>query len=910
MSTFDPHKTVFIVDASSFLYRAYYGLKPLHTPQGVPVQAVYSFCRMLKHLVDRFGPQYLVLVWDSYGKTERHHLYPAYKATRQAAPSDLGDQKKLIMQFADLIGVKQLAREGVEADDLMYSLSVELAQNNITSVLVTSDKDMGQVLRENVYLFDPAKDQIVDPVQFEKMTGFPPSKLCFYFSLLGDTSDNIPGVKGIGKKGALELVTQFADLADLYARIDEVRAERTKTALRDNKENAFLSGQLFALRYYSTDLKVPDLVFDVRNWEKADTFFRELNFKSMLKEASSETAKQKAEPATVENLMTRLAAYEFVAVTTESALDELCAQLRAAGRCALDTETDGVSALQAQLVGVSVCFKKGRAYYIPVGHVGFEQLPRELVLEKLRSILEDAQYPKYLHNAKFDAHVFFASGVTLRGIAFDSYIAARLILPEWHRAGLKYLSVHYLNEPMISHDDVMAATKARNFTQVPLELATRYAAADAHQTWQLVELLTKELAKDEVIAKLFENVEFPLIQLLTAMEQEGMALDVKRLKELSVLVERELVTIEDTLRMQVGSNMPVNLNSPKQIEELLFKRLMLPPQKKSAKGTSFSTDQSVLAELAKIHPVPGLILKYRELAKLRGTYIEGLPAYVNPKTGRIHTTFSQVATATGRMASSDPNMQNIPADGSEYGLEVRGAFLPKPGDLFVSADYSQMELRVLAHLSNDANLINAFLSGADIHAHTAAHIFGVPLEQVEHSQRKLGKVINFSILYGKTPYGLSKDLSIPLKEAKGYIDAYFAQYPAVLSWIETVVEETKTHDYVQTLWGRRRHIPGIHEKNRALYEEARRVAVNTKVQGTAADIMKLGMLKTARSLAQAHLDAQLVLQIHDELVLTVRTGAQDAAVQLVKKELEGVVDWQVPMRVTTRVGASWKEITK
>lgn len=911
MSSFDPHKTVFIVDASSFLYRAYYGLKPLHTPQGVPVQAVYSFCRMLKQLIDRFDPHYLVLAWDSRGKTERHEWYPAYKATRQAAPSDLGDQKNKIMHFADLIGVRQLAREGVEADDLMYSLATELAEQAMLSVLITSDKDMGQVLSQNTCIFDPFKDQIVDVQSFEQTMGFLPSKLSFYFGLLGDTSDNIPGVKGIGKKGAADLVKQFASMNEMYEHLDLVKGEKTRLALHTHKDDAYLSERLFTLRYYSSGLSVQDLSFDKNQWVKAFPFFEELNFKSLLKDANApEAEKKKAAPISIEELEKRLAAYDFVSVVTEQALDDMCAELKAAGRFAFDTETDGMHPLRSQMVGISFCCAVGRAYYIPVGHKNVEQLDRKLVLEKVRPLLEDERIKKYLHNAKFDAHVLYAAGINVRGIAFDSYIAARLLLPEWQRAGLKALSMHFFNEPMISFDEVTGATKAPNFSYVPLAIGTRYAAADAHQTWKLTEYLRAELAKEPTIAALFEKIEGPLIPLLIAMEQEGIELDVALLKQLGEKVDHELVELEEMLRVLVGEHMPLNLNSPKQIEELLFKRLMLPTQKKSAKGTGYSTDQSVLSTLAKIHPAPGLILKYRELSKLKGTYIEGLPAFVDQKTSKIHTTFSQVATATGRMASSDPNLQNIPADGSGYGLEVRGAFKPQAGHVFLSADYSQMELRVLAHVSEDENLIKAFLANLDIHTHTAAYIFGVPLDKVEQSQRKLGKIINFSILYGKTPYGLSKDLEIPQSQAKAYIDAYFAQYPKVLSWIETVIEETKANGYVQTLWGRRRHIPGIYEKNRSLYEEARRVAVNTKVQGTAADIMKLGMLACEKELLKSGLGARLLVQIHDEMLVSVPHHEVSQTEQVIKNALENVAPFRVPLVVTTRTGSSWKEITK
>lgn len=911
---FDPKKTIYLVDGSSFLYRAYYGLRPMHTPQGIPVQAVFSFCRMIKHLLDKFKVMHVALVWDSRGKTIRHEMFPEYKANRQAAPSDLYTQKDLIMKFADLIGLRQIAKEGVEADDLMYSVAKELASEDYHVVIVTSDKDMSQALNTHVSMYDSFKDQIVDMNSFEQSMGFAVSKLPFYYALLGDTSDNIPGVKGIGKKGATDLVQKYSSLEDLYEKIIDVKPDRVRVALLENKDKAFLSENLFRLHYVPVGNVLTDIAFDQANWVQAQDMFRELNFKSLLKKEDVEVQEPQQlsilSAAKPMDPFKRLELYEFRAVTSRQELEDIAVQICTIGVVALDTETDGLSALSNKCVGISLCFEKGTAYYVPFGHIVDEQqLSREFVVQVLKPILEDPTIKKYLHNAKFDQLVLHACGIDVAGVVFDSYVVARLLLKEWQRAGLKALSALYLNEEMLSFQEVVNYCHVKDFAHVPLGLAARYAAADAHQTYQLALLLSKELSKEPIALNLYSQIEHPLIQVLVDMEAEGIVLDVEYLNDLGKKVKGALEVVESTIKGMV--NMPdINLNSPRQVEDLLFAKLGLPPQKKSAKGTSYSTDQEVLNALAVLHPVPGLIIQCRELAKLKNTYIDVLPTYVNQNTGRIHTTFNQVSTATGRLASSDPNLQNVPTDATGYGLAIRGAFKAKPGHLFIAADYSQIELRVLAHLSQDQNLKNAFAYEHDIHAETAARIFQVDLARVTHDQRQVGKKINFSILYGLTPYGLSKDLGIGQKEAKRYIDGYFAQYPGVLTWMEVVIDEVMAHGFVSTLYGRRRYIPTIFEKNKVLHEEAKRMAVNTKVQGTAADIMKLGMINIAQNLKSQKMDAALVLQIHDEILVTASQCIVEHVQSIVTQQLESVVAWDVPLKITTRVGNSWKDVTK
>lgn len=912
---FDPKKTLFLIDGSSFLYRAYYGLKPMHAPSGVAIQAVFSFCRMMKKLIDIYKPENVALVWDSKGKTTRHTIFPEYKATRQAPPSDIFEQKELIIQFADLIGMPQVQQAGIEADDLMFSLAKDWVTPSVDDtpvdravIFVTLDKDMGQALTlgEQIYLLDAFKDQFTDTAAMQTKMEFSVEKMPFYFALLGDASDNIPGVKGIGKKTAVDLVNQFDSLEDMYDRLHEIKKAGVKTALLEQKDNAFLSFQLFLLQYHALNMTPEQLLFSAHNWKNARPLFEELGFKSLLVTAG-ETKEERAKD--VQSKIEYWKKYNFITVTTAQQLHDMCEYLKKEGAFALDTETTGLSPLEVDLVGISFSCDKGIAYYVPCGHkTGEQQLSCDEILTALRPILENSQYKKYLHNAKYDMLVLSAHGIELAGMALDTLVGANLIIKEWQSAGLKKLSHAFFNEDMLTFEDVVKLGKYKDFSFVPLELAGLYSSADSYQTYRLVGIIEDAFKQDPKLHELYTKIEHPLIELLYEMEKEGVNLDVHLLHELDKKVVVDITMIESAIAQIVGKE-TINLNSPLQMEHLLFEVLQLPPQKKSPTG-KFSTDAEVLKALATMHPIPALIIKYRELAKLKNTYIDALPTYVNKKTGRVHTTFSQTAVATGRLASSNPNLQNIPADASGYGIEVRAAFKAGAGRLFVSADYSQIELRVLAYLSQDNNLINAFLSGHDIHTETAARLFDVALTDVVNEQRQLGKRINFSVLYGMTPYGLSKDLGIPFKEAKKYIERYFEQYPDVSTWMESVVEFAKKHGYVETHWGRRRYIPAIYEKNRSMYEEACRVAINTVAQGTAAEIMKLGMLAVRKELQTHFPDSCIVLQIHDELIVSVPEADAQAVEKLVKKVLESVVQWDIPLEVSTCIGADWKEITK
>lgn len=901
MKRFAPESTIFIIDGSSFLYRSYYAIKPLHSKSGEPVQGVFGFCRLIKKLITTFNPQWCVVAWDSGGSAVREEIYEAYKATRDFSPSDIHAQKKRIEDFCTLIGLTQVTRSATEADDLMASIAHQARSEGLTPVLITSDKDMLQCVSDSCFVFDPFKEIVYDRTAVIDRFGFGPEKIVFYFSLIGDAVDNIPGVRGVGPKTATELVVQFSSLKELYENLDAVKRERVRELLATGREAAFLSEQLFTLQQIPLEKEVEDYRFDPNQWPSARPLFIELNFVSLIKELPGEAPLPAYPPVSARCEL----------VTDIAQLRALCAAIENAGICAVDTETDGEHPLQCVLAGVSLSYEPGRAYYIPLAHItGEKQVDRTEAYAELRSILENPAIKKYLHNAKFDLLVLYHAGIHVHGLAGDTLIAAHLVTQDGQRIGLKALSQRYLRETMLSFGDVVTSRGYKKFTQVPLAQATDYAAADAHQTLALVPIMDQLLVRDKQ-EELYTTIELPLVSVLYHMEREGVLVDTAVLDAIDHEVTYEIERIKRSILALIPEKYAeINLNSPKQLEDLLFTVLGLPPVKKTAGRTGYSTESSVLEELAKIHVVPGLIVQYREFFKIKSVYVDGLRAAINRETGKVHTSFSQISTATGRLASSDPNLQNIPADGSLLKTHVREAFVAPAGHLFVSADYSQIELRVAAYLSQDIELVAAFLRGEDVHARTAAGLFGVSIDLVTPEQRRVAKRINFSLLYGITPYGLARDLDVPQKVAKEYMDRYFEQYPGIKKWMDDIVEEAQAHGYVTTLWGRRRAVPGILEKNRALFEAARRIAVNTKGQGTAAELMKKAMLILEQELIARHPEARMLLQIHDELLLSAPEAQARDVEQTLKRVLETVVDWNVPLKVTTRIGKNWMEASK
>lgn len=907
-----PKNALFLIDGSYLLYRSYFGLPVLHGPTGKTVHATYSFCRTLNKLIKDYAPERIAIVWDSPGgSTSRKETYPAYKATRQAPPNDLFEQKNDIIRFTKEIGLCSIMKPGYEADDLIASLVQDFPQTPI--VIVTADKDLCQLLSDHVILFDPFKNKLIDQASFLVDNGFPSEKISLYHALLGDSSDNIPGVKGIGEKTAQGLVVQFASLEDMYEHLDQVKKERTKKLLADQKDEAFLSLKLFMFDDVVLKLNHQDVAFSMSQWANALNFFKEFDFKSLIKDV--ETRFGSVLPVTVELPTAPATSWTMHVVTDEQALDAMVAHLQKSNFIGLDTETTGVYPLKDDLVGISFAFNNTDAYYIPVAHKNLEQKPqlnKTLVLEKLKLILTSSKIEKTLHNTKFDELVFLKAGITVEGVTFDTLIAASLLRKDDRPINLKALSQQHLKETMIKFKDVMGK-KYKNFSEVPIAEGAEYGAHDALQVLKLAKLFKQLLAQEPTLEKLFNEIEMPLCRVLIKIEKHGMILNVAKIHEIESRVKKELQIIEGKIFAAIEEldgikEVDINLNSPKQVEELLFVKLKLSSVKKS-KGGSRSTDHEVLEELSEIHPIPALIMKYRELTKLQGTYLEPLPLEVNPKTGRIHTTFSQTNVVTGRLSSSNPNLQNIPAS-KDFGILIRQAFQAPPGFLLLSADYSQIELRVLAHLSGDKNLLDIFLAGKDIHTQTAAQLFDVPVDDITNEQRQVGKRINFSIMYGLTPYSLAKEFKVTPSEAKLYIDRYFAQYPQVAAWMETTIQEAITRGYVESVWGRRRYLPELQEKNRTRYEAGTRFAANTPVQATQADIIKMAMINLDKVFTAQKLQSKIILQIHDELLFEIPEHELFTVQSIIQKTMEKIVDWTVPLKVNIRVGKDWGEITK
>jgi DNA polymerase-1 len=900
-----PINSLHIIDGSSLLYRSYYGVRPLHTATGISTQAIYGFCRTLKKITDDLKPSNLIIVWDSKGLTTRHAEYADYKATRQAPPSDLLTQKNAIIEFLTIIGVAQLSAPGHEADDLIYSLIQE--HPTVHTTVITGDKDLHQLLSPVVSIFDPFKQITITLESFVFERHFTPQDLLLYHSLLGDSSDNIPGVKGIGAKTAEKLAQEYHTITSLYEAIDNIKPARVQELLLTQKTEALISEKLFTLRYHKTNFALKESRYTLTNWNNAVSFFKAHEIKPFLPNSVTAVAPTEINPATPP-CNTHI-------ITTSEQLHSLITTINTQPLIAADTETTSLQPFRDELVGISFSWNETDGYYIPFGHsTGEQQLSIEEVIAAVKPIFASQSIGKIFHHAKFDQSGLARYGITLNGVVGDTLIIASLLRTGSESIGLKALSSRLLHEEMTDYSAIAKGKKT--FADVAIQTAALYAANDARQTWRLYHVITQFLRHEPSLQRLYTEVELPLSGLLWRMEEYGIHLNVPFIKELATHAQEELDSIitKITACLHGGQQSIVaptlNLNSPQQVEVLLFDQLKLPSLKKNVKTQSRSTDSEVLHELSKIHPVPGLIIQYRELSKLLSTYLLPLPNEINPRTGKIHTTYTQTITATGRLSSTNPNLQNIPTSNT-IGAKVRDAFIAPTGYVFVSADYSQIELRILAQFSQDTALINAFSLGHDIHVQTGALIFGCTESDITPAQRAIGKKINFSIMYGLTPFGLSKDLGISPADAKRYIESYFAQYAGVKIWMDALILDAKETGYVSTLLGRRRAVPGLNERNKNVQDAERRVAINTPIQGTSADIIKMAMLKLDKEITKRQLDAHLVLQIHDELIVAVKKEAVDNILPLIKECMNSIVpDWNVPLEVSLRVGDTWGAVSK
>ncbi len=887
---------LYLVDGSSYIYRAYYAIRHLSNSKGEATNAVYGFTKMLQTLIKQEQPDHLAVIFDAKGPTFRKELYPDYKANRSAMPEDLVPQIPLIKELVRALKLPLLELQGYEADDIIATLARRYASLGLDVTVVTGDKDLMQIVSDRVSLLDTMKGKRSREPEVIERFGVPPHQVLEILGLAGDTSDNIPGVPGIGEKTASALIQEFGDIENLLANVDQVKGKKRQENLREFADQARLSRQLAELIYdLPVEIDYADLALGEPDRDQLSELYAQLEFHQLLQDlgATGKTAERSAE------------AGDYQTVTTLAALETLIAQLRSAGRFAFDTETTSLKAVQAELVGFSFSLAAGSGWYLPVGHhyLGVpEQLDLALVLEQLKPLLEDPAIAKVGQNIKYDALVLRNAGVALAGVSDDTMVLSYLTHPEAKSHGLDALASDHLNHRMIPYRELTGTgQKQIGFAEVEVEKAAIYAAEDADITWQIAEKLLPELPESGA-EKLYREIEMPLVDVLTRVEWRGIRVDADLLAELSAEMGVALQRLEGEIHTLAGGQF--NINSPKQLGEILFEKLSLPRGKKTKTG--WSTNVEVLTNLAAEHEIAARILEYRSVAKLKNTYTDALPQLINPATGRIHTSFNQAVTATGRLSSSEPNLQNIPIRTAE-GRRIREAFLPAEGNLLLAADYSQIELRVMAHIADVAALKESFEAGDDIHRRTASEIFNVFPELVSDEMRRQAKTINFGVLYGMGAFSLAKDLGISRKEAQQFIDSYFERYPAVLKFMEERKEEARQNQYVTTLLGRRCAIPEINSKNGAVRSYAERNAINYPIQGSAADIIKVAMVNIDRRLKEEGLQARMVLQVHDELVFDVPQAELEAVTQLVKLEMENAVTLSVPLVVDIGVGANWSE---
>lgn len=889
----------YIIDGMAYAFRSYFAIRNLRDAQGRPVNAVFGFARMLLKILREHQASHLVVVFDAPGKTFRDDLYAEYKSHRPDTPADLIEQFPKIDEIVMAFDVPIVRVPDVEADDVLATLAREAAAKGMEVAMISGDKDILQAVTDRVKVFDPSKGDAgfwIGPDEVKVRFGVGPDRVIDALALMGDSVDNVPGVRGIGEKTARKLLEQYGDLDGIYAHIDELKGKQ-KERLIEDKANAYLSKDLVRLK---DDVEFDHSLDDYRrrdfNRAKLADTFAKFQFRALTEEFLDD--------ATEETL-------DYVLVTDKKTLARAITEMERAGAFALNTETTSEHPMRARLVGVSMSCADRKAYYVPVGHTeaglldgmsASGQLPMEEVLAKLRPLLGNKKIHKIGHNIKYDLIVLERAGVPVSGVLLDTMVASYLTDASRLRHNLNELSLQHLKRKTIPITDLIGTgSQAITFDLVPLESACTYACEDADVTWRLSKIFQATLRERE-LESLFNDVELPLIGVLARMEMAGIAIDRTVFEDLKREIAGRLSTLEQEITAMAGG--AFQINSPKQLQKVLFEDLGLTPVKRTKTG--LSTDVEVLEALAHEHPLPAKVLEYRTLEKLRGTYVEALPKLVHPETGRIHTSFNQAVAATGRLSSSDPNLQNIPVR-TEMGRRIRQGFIPgAPGHKLISADYSQIELRILAHLSGDEALIEAFRQDADIHRDTAARVFGVARDAVTPEMRRQAKAVNFGVIYGISAFGLARNIGVSRSDAQRFIDNYFAQYPGVKAWLDRTIAEARELGYVKTLLNRRRYLPELKASDRVTRSQAERMAVNTPVQGTAADAIKVAMIRLDRALDDG--SARLLLQVHDELVVEAPQEDAEAVAGKIKEIMESAIALNVPLRVDVGIGDNWAEI--
>ncbi|MBO6752654.1 MAG: DNA polymerase I [Spongiibacter sp.] len=899
-----------LVDGSSYLYRAFHALPPLTNSKGQPTGAVKGVISMLRRLEKDYPDSPIAVIFDAKGKTFRDELFAEYKANRPPMPDDLRAQIQPIHDIVDAMGLPRLVIEGVEADDVIGTLAAQ-AEADRPVVVSTGDKDMAQLVNAHVTLVNTMTDTRMDEAGVEAKFGIPPSLIIDFLALMGDKIDNIPGVPGVGEKTALALLQALGGIRDIYARLDEVPTLEIRGAkslakkLEDSRDAAELSYELATIKCdVALDVSIADLQHQPADNSRLLTLFRELEFKGWTDELLRD-----ADASVDDEVSTAPAALEkdYQVVTDAKQFEAWLDVLRKAALFAFDTETTSLNYMQARVVGVSFAVEAGTAAYVPFGHDYIdapEQLSEEQVLGALKPLLEDPDKAKLGQNLKYDANVLKNHGITLRGIAEDSMLESYVLDSTGSRHDMDSLALKYLGESTIHYEDIAGkGAKQLSFNQIALEQAGPYAAEDADITMRLHQALSPMLCGDEALERVYRDIELPLVPVLSRIERNGALISKAMLAQQSLEIADKLKVLEQQAFDIAGGEF--NLSSPKQLGEILFERLNIPVIRKTPKGAP-STAEEVLVELAHDYPLPQVILEYRGLAKLKSTYTDKLPQLIDENTGRVHTSYHQAVAATGRLSSSDPNLQNIPIRSAE-GRRIRKAFIAPKGYKILAADYSQIELRIMAHLSGDEGLIRAFKNGEDIHRATAAEVFGVAPEAVSDEQRRNAKAINFGLIYGMSAFGLGRQLHIGRNEAQQYIDLYFERYPGVHRYMEDTRKLAAEKGYVETLFGRRLHLPEINARNGQRRQAAERTAINAPMQGTAADIIKRAMIAVDDYLLSEQPDARMIMQVHDELILEVAEAQLDAVRERVVALMSGAAELAIPLEVGVGVGDNWDE---
>jgi len=911
-------KKLLLIDGSSFLFRAYHAVPPLSNSEGLPTNAIFGVANMLRRLVKDHQTDYFTVVFDAPGGSFRNELYSEYKAHRPPMPDDLRVQIQPLHDLIRAMGLPLIMESGVEADDVLGALAELGVQHGFDVVISTGDKDMAQLVTEQVTLENTMSNTTMDVQGVMDKFGVTPTQMIDYLALMGDSADNIPGVSKVGPKTAAKWLTQYQTLENLIVHADEIKGKVGEN-LRTSLDQLSLSKQLTTIKcdldlgYQIEDLRcspvdngelqtlVAFLGFSAWSKMLQNNLVAKPKVKDTFLETSSEPVKDSAE-ATPDPVTT-----EYTMILTWDVFNQWLEQLKNSDLFAFDTETTSLDYNEAEIVGVSFAVQAGKAAYVPLAHNYPdvpEQLPRDQVLARLKPLLEDSEQAKVGQNLKYDANVLANYAITLRGIAHDTMLESYVLDSTRTKHNMDDLAKVYLHRETVHYEDVAGkGVKQINFAEVPVQKASDYAAEDAEITLALHQVLSKKLAEYSELVELYNKIEMPVLGVLSQMERNGVLIDSDRLAQQSMELANHIMGIEQEAHALAGQSF--NIASPKQIQTILFDQLNLPVLKKTPKGQP-STAESVLQELAEDYPLPALILKHRSMSKLKSTYTDKLPLQVSAKTGRIHTSYHQAVTATGRLSSSHPNLQNIPVRSAE-GRKIRQAFIAPEGYKIVAADYSQIELRIMAHLSKDVRLVNAFAKGEDIHKATAADVFEVSLDQVTTDLRRSAKAINFGLIYGMSAFGLAKQLGLTRTQAQDYINLYFTRYPGVKRYMEETRELAKQQEYVETLWGRRLYLPEIHSKNAARRQYAERTAINAPLQGTAADIIKLAMISTDAWLQGDSVEAKMIMQVHDELVFEVAEDKIEAYSERIRTLMSHAAELDVPLVVDVGVGINWDE---